>query len=204
MNMEKTICIFGDSIAWGAWDPAGGGWAGRLKTYLELNSEHDLAVYSLGVSGDNTENLLARFAPECAARKPQTTIIAIGINDSQYINTKDNPRVDIKQFEDNINELTRQAKQFSETIIFIGLTRVDESKVMPIPWAAEKFYDNENIAKYNSIIEKVCAENHVLFINLSDVLDSKDLEDGLHPNSSGHDKIFRKINEFLITNKLLN
>ncbi len=75
---------------------------------------------------------------------------------------------------------------------------------MPIPWSdEEKFYDNDNIVKYNSVIEKVCDDNNLSFVNLLDLLEPSDLDDGLHPNSEGHKKMFLKIKEFLLKNKIV-
>jgi len=187
--MSKRICIFGDSIAWGAVDPKNGGWVAQLWRYFETNNDYDIAIYNQGVSGDNTNDLLARFKVECEAREPQIIIFAIGINDSQYVKTKDNPRVSLEKFQNNLVELINQAKKFSDKIIFVGLTKVEESKLMPIPWSdEEKFYDNDNIVKYNAVIKKVCDENNFPFIDLLDLLEPNDLDDGLHPNSEGHKK----------------
>ena len=61
--MEKIINIFGDSIAWGAYDEMGG-WANRLKQYFSEDKENYIEVYNLGVSGDNSEKLLKRFFVE--------------------------------------------------------------------------------------------------------------------------------------------
>ncbi len=193
--MERTICIFGDSITMGASDIEQGGWVARLKNYFWQN-DHDITVYNLGVSGDTTDDLLERFKSESAARKPDLIIFAIGINDSQYINSKDNPRVDLDKFKDNLNKLVAQAKKFTSDIIFIGLTNVDESKTMPIPWAKNRYYDNENVNQYNSAVKLFCEEKF-LFVDMSDLLDDDDLEDGLHPNNTGHKKMFERIKDFI-------
>ena len=175
----------------------------QLRRYFETN-DYDIAVYNQGISGDNTDDLLARFKVECAAREPQIIIFAIGINDSQYIKTKDNPRVSQEKFQNNLVELINQAKNFSDKIAFIGLTKVEEKKLMPIPWSTEeKLYDNDNIVRYNSIIEKVSAEHDLPFLNLLDLLEMNDLDDGLHPNSEGHKKMFLRIKKFLQTNKIV-
>ncbi|MFH1461253.1 MAG: GDSL-type esterase/lipase family protein, partial [Patescibacteria group bacterium] len=96
---DVSICIFGASTAWGAWDSEQGGWTSRLKTYFHSQDYREyVLLYNLGVSGDNTNDLLERFKPEAEAREPNLIIFAIGINDSQYVNSKDNPRVDIDKF----------------------------------------------------------------------------------------------------------
>jgi len=202
--MEQTICIFGDSITWGAVDPENGGWVAQLRRYFETNNDYDITVYNNGISGDNTDDLLVRFKVECAAREPQIIIFAIGINDSQYIKTKDNPRVSLEKFQNNLVKLINQAKSFSDEIIFIGLTKVDEPKVTPIPWSTdEKFYYNDSIEKYNTVIKKVSIEYKLPFLNLIDLLELSDLDDGLHPNSNGHKKMFLRIKDFLLTKKIV-
>ncbi|MFH1864201.1 MAG: GDSL-type esterase/lipase family protein [bacterium] len=192
-----NICIFGDSIVWGACDYEKGGWVERLKSYLMQNKE-DVDVYNLGVSGNNTQDLLKRFDAEIAARKSETAdviIIAVGINDAQYIKTRENPRVNLKEFEENMSVLLGKAREITKRVIFVGLTSVDESKVMPIPWDETKYYENGIIQKYDAVVDEVCQKQGVPFISLFDVLNDQDLEDGLHPNSSGHKKIFDKVLE---------
>lgn len=203
--MEKRISIFGDSIAWGSWDPEGGGWVTRLRRYFETNENYDVDVYNLGVAGDTTSNLLLRFNTECLARNrhPQIIVFAIGINDSRYINTSDNPQTSVEEFQSNLVELINQAKEFSKKIIFVGLTKVDEVKTMPSPWSQEKFHSNSNVVKYNSIIKKISEEHNLPFIDLLDLLEINHLEDGLHPNSSGHKKIFLAVKDFLLSNKII-
>ncbi len=202
--METTILIFGDSITLGAFDYECGGWTIRLKKYFK---NHE--IYNLGVSGDTTNDLLKRFKLEVKTRKPRSNrplviIFAIGVNDSYYINSENNPGTTLKKFEKNLVELLNQAKNFTEKIIFVGPTKADESKTLPIPWAKNIYYTNENIIKYDSVIEKFCRENKVHFINTLDLLNKdKDLEDGLHPNSKGHQKIFKRVKEFLVSNKLI-
>lgn len=192
-----NICIFGDSIVWGACDYEKGGWVERLKSYLMQNKD-DVDVYNLGVSGNNTQDLLNRFDTEIDARKSEATemiIVAIGINDAQYIKTRENPRVNLKEFEENITTLLGKAREITDRVFFVGLTSVDESKVMPTPWDETKYYENGIIQKYDSVAKEACQKQGVLFISLFDVLSNQDLEDGLHPNSSGHKKIFDKVLE---------
>ena len=191
-----SICIFGDSIVWGAKDYKNGGWVTLLKNHLK---EKDLLnVYNLGVSGDNTDDLLERFENECKARAPEIIIFAIGENDSQYIKSKDNPRVSLDKFQENLNKLLNRARKFTKKIVFVGLTEVDESKVMPIPWSPEKYYDNENVNKYNSKIKNFCLDNNVLFLDILNLLNNEELDDGIHPNSKGHEKIFNKVKDFML------
>ncbi|RLJ05332.1 MAG: hypothetical protein DRP14_02045 [Candidatus Aenigmatarchaeota archaeon] len=208
------ILIFGDSIAYGAWDKEGG-WVQRLRKFLDeknlTDSDFYCRVYNLGISGNSSKNLLERFEFETKQRlkESEETIIvfAIGINDSYFVHSENSHRVPINKFKENIQKLTDLAKKFSSKIIFVGLTPVDETKTTPIPRDADKSYKNENIRKYNEIIKSVCEENKILFIEIFEdwiKLNYKNLlEDGLHPNSEGHKKIFESVKEFLIKNKII-
>ncbi|KPJ56326.1 hypothetical protein AMJ49_05175 [Parcubacteria bacterium DG_74_2] len=211
------ICVFGDSIVYGAWDYEQGGWVQRLRKFLDeknlsdSDSEDYFVVYNLGVSGNNSRDLLERFEFELKQRLKQEgeTIIAlaIGINDSYFLCDKNDNSVLQEEFRENIQKLIDIAQKFVSKVIFIGLTCVDESKVTPIPWDTNKSYKNEYIQKYNEIIKSVCKENNVYFIEIFEKwtkLGYKNLlEDGLHPNSKGHEKIFKIVKDFLIKNKII-
>lgn len=146
---------------------------------------------------------MQRFKVESAAREPTIIIFAIGINDSQYIKSKNNPQVPLTIFQNNVNTLIDQARKFTPSIIFIGLTQVDETKTMPIPWNEIAFYDNKNVAQYNDILKKVCHNEKLLFIEMGNLLNPAELDDGLHPNSKGHQKMFERVKNFLVHEGIL-
>ena len=163
-----NILVFGDSIIWGAWDKEGG-WVNRLRRFLDENYE-DYFVYNLGVSGNNTDDLLKRFEFEVEQRikeeKETIFIISIGANDSQFIHSQNNLRNPPEKFKENIQKLINLAKKFSSKIIFVGLTPVDETKTTPIPWNIDTSYKNEYIKKYNEAIKTICEENKINFIEV--------------------------------------
>lgn len=196
-----NICIFGDSITWGAYDYEKSGWVEQLKSYCIKNYE-DTDIYNLGISGDNTNKLLERFENEARIREPDLIIFAIGINDSQYIYQKGNYKTDLNGFENNLSKLLAIAQGITNKIIFIGLTDVDEAKTTPISWSTEKYYDNDSIRKYDEIIKDFCKKNNLNYIDLNGIIEPDDLDDGLHPNPQGHEKIFKTVlaatKEFLI------
>lgn len=199
--MSKTICIFGDSIVWGAHDPENGGWVNLLRNYCE---RQDISVYNCGISGDNTDDLLKRFKSEAGARKPDVVVFAIGINDSQYTGERENTRVSKDSFGANLEALIEQAKKFTDRILFVGLTPVEENKVMPISWSDEnKNYDNININSFNSLIKKTAEKFNISFLDIVSLLVAEELEDGLHPNSNGHKKMFERVRDFLLENKII-
>lgn len=195
--LKGNICIFGDSIAWGAWDKEKGGWFNRLAIYCQ-NSNDENIVYNLGIPSETTIDLIKRIKNECESRKPNTIIISIGINDALYLKNVGKVQTDIETFRKNIKELIYICKSYTKNIMFVGLTKVNEDYTVPIKWNDNEMYFNKNIEKYNEKIRECCIENKVSFLDVLDILGTKDLNiDGIHPNDIGHKKIFEKIKEKL-------
>jgi lysophospholipase L1-like esterase len=185
-----NICIFGDSITYGAFDPEKGGWANRVRLYLDRKDDFEDEVYNLGILGDNTDGLLERLDAEAKFREAGFLIFAIGVNDSQYIISQNQNRVPLEKFEQNIKELITRAQKITDKIVFVGLTPVDESKTASIPWNIDKLYKNEYVEKYNDKINEVCENEGIDFIDIFSEMSKEDykvmLIDGLHPNEKGH------------------
>lgn len=183
--MEKVICIFGASITWGAWDKELGGWANRLRIYFDNQPDPQVRVYNLGISGDKTQDLIKRFDAEAKARKPDLIIFCIGTNDSKH-NTNPNGTPP-KEIETRYNNLISKAKKFTEKVLILGITNVDDNN--------EKGYKNESVEVVNRIIEKLAKKQNLPFVDLFGILSIDEFEDGLHPNAKGHQKIFEKVKE---------
>lgn len=208
------ILIFGDSIAYGAWDK-NGGWAERLKIFsnkksIESNLEFYCAVYNLAIDGDTTENLLSRIDFETRQRVRAEKIIfilSIGSNDSEFSNNTKLLRTPPQIFTNNILKLINLAKKFSSNIIFTGLLPTNKTKVDPIPWFPEMSYKNEYIKEYDKIIKNICKKNKIHFIELFEIFEKLDykklLEDGVHPNTEGHKIIFETVKNYLIKNDII-
>lgn len=217
--MEKEIFVFGDSIVYGFFDLTGG-WVQRLRVFIDQDnikrvretgiSAKSNLVYQLGRSGNRSVKVLQRFESEVEKRtiKRKETIIIfqIGINDSEFINLSDQNKVSLEDFSKNIQKTVDRSRKFTSKIVFVGLTPIDESRVDPIPWVPEHSYKNKEIQKYNQKIKEICEKNKVYFIELFDeIFDERIelLEDGVHPNSEGHEKIFQIVKKYLIKNEII-
>jgi len=201
---EENVCIFGDSITWGAWDREMGGWLNRLRIFIE-NDNYPFIIYNNGVSCDTTRDLLERFNVECEAREPRVIIFAIGINDAMLCYNNGELMVKEEEFKDNLEKLLKLAANQCGKIIFTGLTKINEEIYKQNDGIKEgdAFFGNGNIKKYNLIIKEFAKENNLLFIELFDLIKDSDLEDGLHPNAQGHEKIFQKVKECLIEEEII-
>ena len=210
------ILVFGDSIVYGAWDRGKeGGWVHRLRKFLDekhfIEPDFDYSVYNLGVSDNIAEELLKRFGFETEQRLEEgeeiIIIFQIGINDSQFVVSENKLRTSPEKFKENIQKLINLAQKFTSRIVFLGLTPVEDEKVNPMPWAPGKSYRNEYVKEYNEILKSTCHKNKIPFVEIFEEwvkLDYKSLlEDGAHPNSQGHQKIFETVKDFLIQNEII-
>lgn len=194
--MKKVnVIIFGDSLVYGLMDQSSLGYSLRLKSSFESLKNGIYTFYSLGISGETTQDLLNRFENEAQTRYQRDSdniiILATGINDSQLVLKE--PKVKLNQFQDNILKLIKVAQKYSSQIILIGLTRVDEKKVAKSPWQKDHGFNNERIKEFDSALKAIAIKNNLKYVFLGDVLKTVDLVDGLHPNSRGYQKLYEKI-----------
>lgn len=196
----NTICVFGDSTAWGAWDTEKGGWVNRL--WLFLSRKREDVVYNLSIDGGTTKTILKRFELETKIRGADVLIFQSGGNDAAYEREEDNFLVPFDKFKENIEEIIKRAKKITDKIVFIGFKNVDETRTKPVLWR-DIYYKNENIKRYNDAMKDICVKNKVLFLSIFGLLSNGDLDDGLHPNVDGHKKIFEAVQKFLTEKKII-
>lgn len=200
MEKDKSICVFGDSTSWGAWDEEKGGWVNRLWLYMS-NHEPYMPLFNLGIDGGNSKTILERFENEAKVRNAGVLIFQTGANDASR-NLIDGPHsISLEDFKNNIEEIINKAKNITDNIIFTDLRNCDESKTSPVYWG-DFYYLNKDIEKYSEILKGICEENEIPFIKI-DKLEDDHFEDGLHPNAKGHQKIFLQVRDFLIHNKII-
>lgn len=187
-----TIGVWGDSITFGSNDSEGLGWVGRLRKTLSFDDYDHL--YNFGICGETSEDLLRRFSIEAEAIEPSDIIFAIGINDSKYSGDSDANNVPLSTYRENLDALIAQAKVFTNKIVIVGATKVDEG------WRSAKGsrFLNEEIQRYNIVMEEIAGHHSLRFVDMFDILDpAVDLADGLHPNAQGYQKMFEVINSKL-------
>lgn len=202
-----NICIWGNSITYGAWDTELGGWVERLRLFLEKRTNYHSIVYNLGVSGDTSKDVMKRFDIEAEARSSidgaiGMIMLSIGVNDALFDKAKGAHWVSVEDFRRNIEKLTKKAKKYTNKIIFIGNSRFDDSKTQPVPWAKDLYYTNGDLAKYERVLRETCEKSGIYYISPPELL-SEDFADGLHPNARGHEKIFRRVRDYLTEQKLI-
>lgn len=177
--MDRTYCIFGDSVAQASYVKTG--WVELLRQYLEDKYKDGfINVFNLGIGGNTTEDILKRFKTEALSRNLSSIIFAVGINDTKYN--------DSEQFRSNLEKLVGLAKEFTPKITFVGLVLGN--------WTGDEPFSQKRTTNYNQIIKEVAESKECAFIQLQDKLNTKDFQDGLHPNEQGHRKMFEVIKKY--------
>ena len=191
------ICVFGDSIAWGAVDLVNGGWVNQLKKFFE-NKAAKIKVDNLSIPGADSKSLLWRFKWQVFFRRPQVIIFAIGINDCVFDLKKNTYKYSLEQSLARFKKLLKQAKSFSQKIIFIGLTNVDEKKTCPMLLDKSICYYNRRIKELDREIARLANENDLPYFSCFGQLENKELIDGLHPDQRGQEKLFQLLKPKII------
>lgn len=192
--MQK-IMFFGDSICAGQYISIHKGWVSRLSKSLYEQA----VVLNSSVNGRTTRQALEDMPYHIQEQYPDMLVIQFGMNDCNYwTSDKGQPRVSIKAFEANLEEIIKRAFAFNTRKIFLNTnhpTGLTKSKIK----YTEIVYEDSN-KQYNDIIRKVAKNNDVIlndieleFINNNN-LENLLLPDLLHPSELGHELYFNIIN----------
>jgi len=193
MKKIRYGLFFGDSITYGEYDGVFGGWVDILKRYA-LQKFHEgkdeLILFNLGIGGETTEGLLKRMPHELAARNAadgNIVFIGYGAND---LAVKDGKQiVDPEQFRNNMKTAVEHAKQYSSDIYLVSILPFSQ-KVDGVVTASGKLRINEDVIKYNQLIQEIADENGLIYIDFyTAFLQDREIllfEDGVHPNEKGY------------------
>lgn len=206
------IFVFGDSVVQGRSDAECFGWVNRLAVFTQQEAirtdwEQADLVFNLGCAGDETTDVLARFASEFKARRGQRSdiiILGVGINDAAHRDEVSNTLVPMPQSRENIAQLLKEAKQLVDQVCILGLTRVDEAKfVSYCSNLLDKSWVNANVATYDTMISDVADQEGVIYVPMHNVVPVGYCDDGLHPNAKGHQLIFERVKQALVEEGVL-
>jgi lysophospholipase L1-like esterase len=186
------ILVFGDSIAYGAWDSQGG-WVDRLKREAHQQTvasegKFKLQIVNLGIGGNSSTKILERLGAETAARYsanwPLVFVFNFNANDERTRN--DVPETTLEQFKQNTQAIIDIAKKHSDKILFVGTTPMGEPEV---PFK-DAVYSDERIVEYEAAQKAIVEAAGLPFIDVREAFESAEENvfsyDKLHPNDAGH------------------
>lgn len=199
MQFERLFC-FGDSITLGCNDSQGLGWPGRLRRGLVCGG-YSVAAYNLGVNGDTSAHIAARWRTEAEARSrnsPGLLIFAFGFNDAARADGR-GPQVPLDKSIANARDLLTEAQAVS-SVLWVGPTPLDETvNPMQTPVACWQMY-NADIARYDEAYAGLAAELGVPYLRLfPEFADSPRYRsalaagDRVHPGDDGYALIAERI-----------
>jgi lysophospholipase L1-like esterase len=198
----KIFC-YGDSITRGENDDRHGGWADRLKTlcvkrHLELGGE-EACVYNLGIGGEDTRSLRTRFVPELNARRAngERFVVMLGYGANDAARRAGAPAVPVGSYLDNLRFCVDETRRQGGDVLLLNVTPV-AAAADGVPNARGTLRSNERIRAYNDALRTAFADQGAAVLDVHAEFMKRDLEtlfvpDGVHPNASGHEAIYRLV-----------
>lgn len=173
---DKVVFI-GDSISW-IWDaPDRLEWADLLRAHLPN-------YVDAGISGNQTDQMLARFDTDVLASNPNVVVILGGINDIK------NSEVDPATVASNLFAMVQKADSAGDKVI-VGTVLAADSDYFPID--AQRLEVNAQVDALNKLIVAgassygyTVADYHTPMLGADGTADQSKLIDGLHPNDAGY------------------
>jgi len=185
---DVRICYIGDSFVKGTGDSKKLGWVGRLSL-MSQNSKREITHYNLGVRGDTSADILARWEREAHVRLPNFSIncvvFSFGVNDTIVENSR--TRVSLVDSMKNAREI-------------LGIAKVKYNVLMVGPPPIYDEYQNARIKAYDEAYATVCQMLEVDYLSIFDILiensiwmEELKLNDHAHPRDGGYELLSRYI-----------
>jgi acyl-CoA thioesterase-1 len=184
------ICFFGDSFVLGQGDDDTLGWVGRLIA-LERRAGFDLTGYNLGVRGETTADIAARWEsearPRLLAKHVGRLVFSFGANDC-CPNEQGARKLEHQQSLQHAEAILRAAKGWLPTLM------VGPGIIADDPAATER------VIALSKDLSALCARLEVPFFDLPALLlatpswsEEARAADGAHPNRGGYARVAEAI-----------
>lgn len=198
----SRICFIGDAFTVGAGDESALGWVGRIAAE-QWRRGHDVTVYNLGIRGNSTRAIRARWRQECEARLPPSSngrlVFMFGGNDAKE-EVGRGVEVPLEESARNARVIMREAAGLWPTL-WIGLLPMNENKPYPRLLNGPQYrFSNTRQAEYNAIYRDIAKELDIPFLDLHSSLESDPRwlvltqeGDGSNPAAEGYGLIADRI-----------
>ena len=169
--MINIIC-FGDSITEGAEFPVNARWTSLLQKKLDAVKPNTFQVHNKGIGGNTSAQGFDRFWSDVLPLLPGVLLIQFGFNDANVKDFSIVPRVGQAEFEKNLKEFYRLAKENNSVPVFIlnhSIGEVDGKQ------GNGKTY-NENVAPYNKAIRSIADELKAELVDIPLQMSIRDID----------------------------
>jgi len=163
---HERIYFFGDSITLGCNDSTGLGWPGRLTCGL-MHQNRSVACYNLGINGDTSLHIMARWRAEVEARRRDATgliVFAFGFNDAAKVDGA-SAQVDLETSIKTAQAILTEAKSVSD-VLWIGPTPLDESVNPMLTDYASWEMINADVARYDEAYANLADQLGIDYLRL--------------------------------------
>ncbi len=180
-NRAMRICFLGDSFVSGAFDSECLGWAGRISAAARRRG-HDVSPYNLGIRGETSVQLAARWRHEATLRhtalQEVRLIFEFGMNDAREINGK--PQVVEEESLAAARSILGAASQW-KPVLMIGPPPVNDE---PRNGRVKSF--SQRLATLCAELGVPCFDSHSALLSTGVWLRDIREVDGTHPSAQGY------------------
>lgn len=184
MVRDVRICFVGDSLVAGLGDQQCLGWAGRLAVRAAA-AELPLTYYNLGVRGQTSSDIAARWEVECAQRLPADcdarVVFSFGTNDT--VSEDGTVRVPAADSAANLRRMLRRCADLGWGALVVA----------PPPTADAEH--NTRIAGLDATFTDICAQEQIPYLRIHQPLQHNDIwmagvatGDGYHPATAAYEQ----------------
>jgi lysophospholipase L1-like esterase len=174
-----TIAFMGDSITAG-----GVRKDGYVTLVMEALKKEGLDVSSVpaGISGNKSNDMLARLDKDVISKKPQWMTLSCGVNDVWHFKLRLGKRtfqgVPLEDYKKNITAIIDQAQAAKIKVMILTATMIGEDPEREL---------NKNLIPYNAFLREIAKEKNCPLADLS-----KDMQEALKkiPDVKGKAKMF--------------
>ncbi|MFD3469130.1 GDSL-type esterase/lipase family protein [Streptomyces sp. NPDC058682] len=205
LRPAERIVIVGDSIAYGRCDPRGG-WAGHLAAAHIAGNEAERRLFNLAVPGSTLADVSEQTPALLAARRPDTLLVAAGINDSAVPLADAQGEADTRTDADADADGTAGFAQLTGSLDALAATALDHNARLVV--AGPSWLDEDRTRAYEGLrftraralalrtfLRAWCGANHIDHLDLWEPLRERSdlLVDGLHPTAEGHRALYEHL-----------
>ena len=174
---NKKVLFVGDSIT-----------SDNLGYRASVTRAASLVAYDASISGGMSSMMLQDTQKLAKLHSPDIISIMIGTNDSISIDGV--PVVSAEEYERNLRALVGWAKQSGATVLLFEIPPINESSYKRLYTPLNQAQSNENIRKYNRVLEKIAEEKGIDLISNQWILEGENMfePDGIHLSVGGQEK----------------
>ncbi|HYH53411.1 MAG TPA: GDSL-type esterase/lipase family protein [Solirubrobacterales bacterium] len=187
--LERYLMFCGDSHTLGSGDPQARGWVGRAAA-AAIAAGIPVAPYNLGVGGETSVQVAARWRREVESRLPAEgdprAVFAFGANDVTLRDGR--PRASREESLAALEACLDGAEELGMRSFVVGPAAIDDEAA------------NERIVALSAAFAALCGNRRVPFAPLAEALRHSQpwrrelaAGDGAHPGAAGYDEMARLV-----------